>query len=61
MQLPNAILLEGSPGVGKTCIIDILAKITNNKLIRINLSECTDIYDFIGSYFPIKEKKQKNT
>ncbi|SBS89388.1 dynein-related AAA-type ATPase, putative, partial [Plasmodium malariae] len=59
MQLNNSILLEGSPGVGKTCIINILAKLTNNKLIRINLSECTDIYDFIGSYFPIKEKSSK--
>ncbi|ETB59795.1 hypothetical protein YYC_03183 [Plasmodium yoelii 17X] len=57
MQLNNSILLEGSPGVGKTCIINILAKLTKNKLIRINLSECTDIYDFIGSYFPIKDKK----
>ncbi|ANQ06647.1 Uncharacterized protein PCOAH_00007910 [Plasmodium coatneyi] len=59
MQLDNSILLEGSPGVGKTCIINILAKLTNNKLIRINLSECTDIYDLIGSYFPIKDEKRK--
>ncbi|GAW82891.1 dynein-related AAA-type ATPase [Plasmodium gonderi] len=58
MQLDNSILLEGSPGVGKTCIINILAKLTNNKLIRINLSECTDIYDFIGSYFPVKDEKK---
>ncbi|SBT44952.1 dynein-related AAA-type ATPase, putative [Plasmodium ovale wallikeri] len=57
MQLENSILLEGSPGVGKTCIINILAKLTKNKLIRINLSECTDIYDFIGSYFPVKSQK----
>ncbi|VTZ66448.1 dynein-related AAA-type ATPase, putative [Plasmodium chabaudi chabaudi] len=60
MQLNSSILLEGSPGVGKTCIINILAKLTKNKLIRINLSECTDIYDFIGSYFPIKEKKNES-
>ncbi|KJP89006.1 hypothetical protein AK88_01298 [Plasmodium fragile] len=58
MQLDNSILLEGSPGVGKTCIINILAKLTNNKLIRINLSECTDIYDLVGSYFPIKDEKR---
>ncbi|CRG95848.1 dynein-related AAA-type ATPase, putative [Plasmodium gallinaceum] len=60
MQLDNSILIEGSPGVGKTCIVNILAKLTNNKLIRINLSECTDIYDFIGSYFPIKDIKNES-
>ncbi|KMZ78504.1 hypothetical protein PVIIG_01281 [Plasmodium vivax India VII] len=59
MQLQNSILLEGSPGVGKTCIINILAKLTNNKLIRINLSECTDIYDLIGSYFPVKGEGER--
>ncbi|CRH03807.1 dynein-related AAA-type ATPase, putative [Plasmodium relictum] len=60
MQLDNSILIEGSPGVGKTCIVNILAKLTHNKLIRINLSECTDIYDFIGSYFPIKDIKNES-
>lgn len=41
MQLRKAILLEGSPGVGKTSLVMTLAKCTNNKIFRINLSDQT--------------------
>lgn len=41
MQLNKAILLEGSPGVGKTSLVTALAKFTGHKLFRINLSDQT--------------------
>lgn len=52
LQLDRPILLEGDPGAGKTSIVAALAKITSNKLVRINLSEQTDISDLFGSDLP---------
>jgi midasin len=54
MQLPKAILLEGSPGVGKTTLVSAIAAFTSNKLIRINLSEQTDVVDLFGSDLPVE-------
>ena len=33
------VLLEGSPGVGKTSLILALGKYSGHKVVRINLSE----------------------
>lgn len=52
MQVSKPILLEGSPGVGKTSLITALAKVTGNSLTRINLSEQTDLIDLFGSDSP---------
>ncbi|CDK29573.1 unnamed protein product [Kuraishia capsulata CBS 1993] len=52
MQVRKPILLEGSPGVGKTSLISALAKATGNPLTRINLSEQTDLIDLFGSDVP---------
>ncbi|CAB4255465.1 similar to Saccharomyces cerevisiae YLR106C MDN1 Huge dynein-related AAA-type ATPase (midasin), forms extended pre-60S particle with the Rix1 complex (Rix1p-Ipi1p-Ipi3p) [Maudiozyma barnettii] len=52
LQVKKPILLEGSPGVGKTSLITALASITDNKLTRINLSEQTDLVDLFGSDTP---------
>lgn len=52
MQVKKPILLEGSPGVGKTSLISALAQCTGNKLTRINLSEQTDLIDLFGSDAP---------
>lgn len=45
LQLKKAILLEGSPGVGKTSLVTALAKISGHKILRINLSDQTVIFN----------------
>ncbi|RPA93651.1 P-loop containing nucleoside triphosphate hydrolase protein [Choiromyces venosus 120613-1] len=54
MQLQKPVLLEGSPGVGKTSLISALAKASGNPLTRINLSEQTDLMDLFGSDVPVE-------
>ena len=41
LQLPKPILLEGSPGVGKTSLVLALAAVSGHRAVRINLSEQT--------------------
>ena len=52
MQINKPILLEGSPGVGKTSLISAFAVASGHRLVRINLSEQTDISDLMGSDLP---------
>ncbi|KAJ6263239.1 hypothetical protein Dda_1800 [Drechslerella dactyloides] len=52
MQLEKPILLEGQPGVGKTSLITALAAVAGIPLVRINLSEETDMMDLFGSDVP---------
>jgi midasin len=56
LQITKPILLEGSPGVGKTSLVCKLASLTGNKLIRINLSEQTDLMDLFGSDLPVESE-----
>ncbi|CAM8907839.1 unnamed protein product [Rhodiola kirilowii] len=53
LQLAKPVLLEGSPGVGKTSLIDALGKFSGHRVVRINLSEQTDIIDLLGSDLPV--------
>ena len=53
-QVRKPILLEGSPGVGKTSLITALANISGHKLSRINLSDQTDLIDLFGSDLPVE-------
>lgn len=50
--LCSPVLLEGSPGVGKTSLIVALGKFSGHKVVRINLSEQVGII-FQLSYFYI--------
>jgi midasin len=52
-QLSKPILLEGSPGVGKTSLVTTLANICGYHLCRINLSDQTDLADLFGAYLPV--------
>jgi midasin len=54
MQLSKPVLLEGSPGVGKTSLVAALAAASSHSLVRINLSEQTDIMDLLGSHLPVE-------
>jgi midasin len=52
LQVQKPILIEGSPGVGKTTLIAALAGACGKPLTRINLSEQTDLMDLFGSDVP---------
>ncbi|MEW5309894.1 MAG: hypothetical protein WDW38_001740 [Sanguina aurantia] len=52
LQLRKAVLLEGSPGVGKTALVAALARRGGHTLVRINLSEQTDMMDLLGADLP---------
>lgn len=54
LQLNKPILLEGSPGQGKTALVTALAKAAGFPLTRINLSEQTDISDLFGTDLPVE-------
>lgn len=54
LQLQRPILLEGSPGVGKTTLVAALAQEIGMPLTRINLSDQTDLMDLFGSDVPIE-------
>lgn len=54
LQLPKPILLEGSPGVGKTTLVVTLAATAGIPLTRINLSDQTDLMDLFGSDVPLE-------
>jgi MoxR-like ATPase len=61
MQLIKPILLEGAPGVGKTSLVSALAAASGHQLIRINLSEQTDMADLIGSDLPVPDRTDSDS
>ncbi|KAJ3216616.1 hypothetical protein HDU67_009223 [Dinochytrium kinnereticum] len=54
LRVQKPILLEGSPGVGKTSLISSLSAVCGYRLCRINLSDQTDLMDLFGSDLPIE-------
>ncbi|TBU14529.1 AAA ATPase [Ordospora colligata] len=53
MSLGRGIMLEGEPGIGKTSIVQAIARRMGRRSIRINLSEHTELSDLVGSYIPV--------
>jgi midasin len=54
LQLSKPLLIEGNPGVGKTTLVTAIAKAVGKELVRINLSEQTDLMDLFGSDVPVE-------
>jgi len=54
-------LIEGPPGVGKTSLIENLARISGRTLTRVNLSEQTDMMDLLGSEYPTVSDSSQDT
>ncbi|CRG88960.1 hypothetical protein PISL3812_05995 [Talaromyces islandicus] len=54
LQSSKPILLEGSPGVGKTTLVESLARALGKPFTRINLSDQTDLTDLFGSDVPVE-------
>ncbi|GIX62214.1 midasin, putative [Babesia caballi] len=52
LEVDRPILLEGEPGVGKSASISALAGLYDTRLVRVNLSEHTDVMDLFGSDVP---------
>ena len=54
LQIEKPILLEGSPGVGKTTLVSAIARSIGMPLTRINLSDQTDLTDLFGLDVPLE-------
>jgi midasin len=59
-SLTKPILIEGPPGVGKTALVENLARETGRTLVRVNLSEQTDMMDLLGSEYPVSRVSADN-
>lgn len=57
LQMSRPILLEGSPGVGKTAIVTALAQASGKTFTRINLSDQTDLMDLFGADAPSEDEE----
>jgi len=53
LESAKPVMLEGSPGAGKSSLINKLAAIIGKKLVQINLCEQTDVYDLFGNDVPV--------
>lgn len=60
LQLRRPVLLEGSPGVGKTSLIEAIARQSGHKLVRINLSDQTDVSDLFGQDLPATSNEENH-
>ena len=52
LSIHKPALIEGVPGIGKTALVKSIANLIGFDLVRINLSEQTDISDLLGNDLP---------
>jgi MoxR-like ATPase/chorismate-pyruvate lyase len=55
LQVRRPILLEGPPGVGKSSLVANLATMSGHTLVRINLSEHSELSDLLGTDLPVDD------
>jgi midasin len=60
LMMSAPVMLEGSPGVGKTSLVEALGRITRNRVVRINLSEQTDLNELFGADLPCEAADNNN-
>ncbi|GJD10717.1 Midasin [Galdieria sulphuraria] len=60
MLLKKPILLQGPPGIGKTSMIQALASLCGQRLLRVNLSEHTEMSDLIGMDVPSNHQNDES-
>jgi midasin len=60
LQMQKPVLLEGSPGVGKTTLVAAIARLCGQPLTRINLSDQTDLMDLFGTDVPVEGAEAGN-
>ena len=53
------VLVEGPPGVGKTALVSAVAAAAGRRLVRINLSEQTDVADLLGADLPVGKARKE--
>ena len=53
------VLVEGPPGVGKTALVSAVAAAAGRRLVRINLSEQTDVSDLLGADLPVGKARKR--
>lgn len=53
------VLVEGPPGVGKTALVSAVAAAAGRRLVRINLSEQTDVSDLLGADLPVGKARAR--
>ncbi|OIR57686.1 MAG: midasin [Amphiamblys sp. WSBS2006] len=58
VQLQRATLIEGSPGIGKTAIVEAMGAACKKELVRINLSEHTELADLFGCDAPADGERE---
>lgn len=58
--IPAYLTLPRPPGVGKSTLIEALARASGHRLTRVNLSEQTDIADLLGSDLPTKQSEEED-
>ena len=57
LQMHLPVLIEGPPGVGKTSLVASLGAALGFNVVRINLSEHTEMLDLVGSELPVENGK----
>lgn len=60
MEFNEPILLVGETGCGKTTVCQMMAALSEKKLLTVNCHQHTESSDFLGGLRPVRNKEQEN-